>query len=77
MRSYETTGSPSSSVAQRSENPLHSVLIGTGPKIGVPVLVKTAKSVLTISTKWFGPAAPFVSGGAELTTNVPFGPVNP
>src|SRR5437868_9094148 len=32
---------------------------------------------LTTSTKWFGPTAPFGSGGAELTLNVPDGPLKP
>src|SRR2546428_2526625 len=33
----------------------------------VPVLLKTANETLTVCTKWFGPTAPFVSGGAYCT----------
>src|SRR5262245_65563633 len=78
MRSYTTTGSPSFSAPQLLfANPVHSVLIGTGPNTGVPVLLKMAKSVFTTSTTWLGPTAPLVSGGAEFTTNVPAGPVKP
>ena len=77
MRSYDTIGSPSLLTWQPPPNPVHSVLIGTGPKTGVPVFENTAKSVLTISTTWFGPTAPLLSGGAEFTTNVPAGPVKP
>src|SRR4029079_5293219 len=77
IRSEATTGSPSFSVAHRPPKPDHSVLIGTGPNNAVPVLENTAKSVFTISTIWFVPTPPLVSGGAEFTTNVPAGPVKP
>src|SRR5262245_49115549 len=77
MRSYDTTGSPSFSSWHLPPNPDQRVLIGTGPNTGVPDLLNTAKSVLTTSTTWFGPTAPLVSGGAELTMKVPAGPVKP
>src|SRR5215471_21230917 len=77
MRSYDTTGSPSLLVWHPPPNPDQSVLIGTGPNVGVPVFENTAKSVLTISTTWFGPTAPLLSGGAEFTVKVPAGPVKP
>jgi hypothetical protein len=50
IRSYLTVGSPSLSDWHSPPNPLQSVLIGTGPKRTVPVLLKTARSVFTIWT---------------------------
>src|SRR5262249_56960921 len=77
-RSYVTIGSPSLSTWHPPPNPDHSVLIGTGPNTIAPVvLLNTARSVLTVSTTWLGPTAALVSGGAELTVNVPPGPVTP
>src|SRR4029077_1070341 len=70
-------GSPSLSVWHPPPNPDQSVLIGTGPKIGVPALLNTARSVFTVSTMWLGPTAALVSGGAEFTVKVPAGPVKP
>src|SRR5712691_4392591 len=45
--------------------------------MGVPDLLKIAKPVLTTSTKWFGPTAPFGSGGAPVTVKLPEGPLKP
>jgi hypothetical protein len=64
-------------VWQPPPNPDQRVLIGTGPRTGVPALLNTARSVFTVSTTWFGPTAALVSGGAELTVKVPAGPVKP
>ena len=43
----------------------------------VPDLLKIAKSLLTISTMWFGPTERLLSEGAELTVKVPWGPLKP
>src|SRR5437016_14494142 len=75
--SYTIVPSPSSLVWQPPPKPLQSVFVGTGPYTGVPDLLKTAKLWLTISTKWFGPTAPFGSGGADVTVKLPFGPLKP
>src|SRR5438552_2004719 len=72
-----TVASPSLSLWQRPPNPVHKVFVAAGPYSGVPVLLKTANETLTTSTKWFGPTAPFVSGGAYWTVKVPAGPTNP
>ena len=40
-------------------------------------MLNTAKLSLTTSTNWFGPTAPFGSGGALLTEKVPCGPEKP
>ena len=40
-------------------------------------MLNTANETLTVCTKWFGPTAPFVSGGAYCTVNVPAGPTKP
>src|SRR5258706_9603105 len=76
-RSYATVASPSSLVWQPPPKPLQSVFVAAGPYCTEPVLLKIAKLWLTISTTLFGPTALFGSGGAELTANVPAGPVNP
>src|SRR5438105_2167564 len=47
------------------------VLFAVGPASTTPVLLKTAKLVLTISTMWFGPTVALVSGGADWTLKVP------
>ena len=76
--SYATIGSPSLLDSQPPPKPDQSVFNGTGPKTTAPVvLLKTANSEFTACRYWVAPTAPIVSGGAELTVNVPAGPVNP
>src|ERR1700687_3860824 len=69
--SYRAVGSPSLSIWHPPPNPLHKVLIGTGPYTSPPVLLKTARSRFTVSTMWFGPTAALVLGGAQHTTYEP------
>ena len=76
-RSYTTVASPSLFVWHPPPNPLQRVFVAAGPYKTFPVLSKIANALFTIWTKLFGPTCPFVSGGAELTVNVPAGPVKP
>jgi hypothetical protein len=65
IRSYDTVGSPSLLVSQPVPKPVQSVLIGTGPYTGVPVVLSnTARPTLTVSTNCVAPTAPLLSGGA-------------
>src|ERR1700682_5869041 len=77
IESYFAVPSPSLFVSQPPPNPDQMVLVATGPYTAAPLLLKTAKLVLTISTMWFGPTAALVSGGAEVTEKVPAGPTKP
>jgi len=54
---------------QAPPKPLNRVLVSTGPYSTPPLLLNTAKPLLTVWTSCVGPTAASVSGGADCTVN--------
>jgi hypothetical protein len=76
--SYSTVPSPSLLMSQGGPKPVQSVLPGTGPYSGMPVVLsKTAIDAFTHSTIRVAPTALFGSGGAWVMLKAPCGPTKP